>query len=29
MEYASGGEVFDYIVAQHRVKEPEASKFFH
>lgn len=28
MEYASGGELFDYIVTQHRVKEPEACKFF-
>ena len=29
MEYASGGEVFDYIVANHRVKEAEASRYFH
>ena len=27
-EFASGGELFDYIVAQQRVKEIEASKFF-
>lgn len=29
MEYAQGGEVFDYIVNCHRVKEPEACSFFH
>ena len=29
MEYASGGELFDYIVANQKVKEPEAAKFFH
>merc|ERR1719504_102517 len=29
MEYASGGELFDYIVANSRVKEREAAKFFH
>merc|ERR1719253_480037 len=29
MEYASGGELFDYIVANARVKELEACKFFH
>merc|ERR1719504_455966 len=29
MEYASGGELFDYIVAHSRVKELEACKFFH
>lgn len=29
MEYASGGELFEYIVNYHRVKEPEAAKFFH
>lgn len=29
MEYASGGELFDYIVQQTRVKEPEAVRFFH
>lgn len=28
MEYASGGELFDYIVAHSRVKEPESAKFF-
>lgn len=28
MEYASGGELFDYIVAKGRVKESEAAKFF-
>ena len=28
MEYASGGELFDYIVTNNRVKEPEACKFF-
>jgi 5'-AMP-activated protein kinase catalytic alpha subunit len=29
MECASGGELFDYIVAHTRVKEREASRFFH
>lgn len=29
MEYASGGELFDYIVASGRVQEPEACRFFH
>jgi len=29
MEYASGGELFDYIVANQRVKEAEACKFLH
>eukprot|EP00930_Biecheleria_cincta_P039584 TRINITY_DN2719_c2_g3_i3.p1 TRINITY_DN2719_c2_g3~~TRINITY_DN2719_c2_g3_i3.p1 ORF type:complete len:765 (+),score=108.40 TRINITY_DN2719_c2_g3_i3:436-2730(+) len=29
MEYASGGELFDYIVQSHRVPEPEACRFFH
>mmetsp|Transcript_73652 Transcript_73652/g.159357 ORF Transcript_73652/g.159357 Transcript_73652/m.159357 type:complete len:780 (-) Transcript_73652:189-2528(-) len=29
MEYASGGELFDYIVANGRVQEAEASRFFH
>lgn len=29
MEYASGGELFDYIVANARVQEPEACSFFH
>lgn len=28
MEYASGGELFDYIVARGRVKEADAVKFF-
>ena len=28
MEYASGGELFDYIVANKRVKENEARSFF-
>lgn len=28
MEYANGGELFDYIVANQRVKEREACKFF-
>ena len=28
MEYASGGELFDYIVKHQRVKEPEACRFF-
>lgn len=28
MEYASGGELFDYIVAKGRVPEPEACRFF-
>jgi len=29
MEYASGGELFDYIVANGRVQEAEAARFFH
>ena len=29
MEYAPGGELFDYIVKHSRVKEPLAQKFFH
>ena len=29
MEYAPGGELFDYIVTNQRVKEKEACKFFH
>ena len=29
MEYASGGELFDFIVKNQRVKEPLAVKFFH
>mmetsp|Transcript_39369 Transcript_39369/g.35059 ORF Transcript_39369/g.35059 Transcript_39369/m.35059 type:complete len:129 (-) Transcript_39369:2580-2966(-) len=28
MEYASGGEVFEYIVANNKIPEPEAAKFF-
>ena len=28
MEYASGGELFDYIVKYQKVKEPIACKFF-
>ena len=28
MEYASGGELFDYIVTNKRVKEGEARSFF-
>ncbi|RKO91219.1 kinase-like domain-containing protein, partial [Blyttiomyces helicus] len=28
MEYAAGGELFDYIVAHKRVKENEARSFF-
>ena len=28
MEYASGGELFEYIVANNRIKEKEACKFF-
>lgn len=28
MEYASGGELFEYIVAKGRIKEQEAAKFF-
>lgn len=29
MEFCPGGELFDHIVEQGRVKEPEASRFFH
>jgi serine/threonine protein kinase len=29
MEYASGGELFDYIVLKKRLQESEACKFFH
>ncbi len=28
MEYASGGELFDYIVTNGRIREPEACRFF-
>lgn len=28
IEYASGGELFDYIVKNQRLKEKEACKFF-
>jgi len=28
MEYAQGGELFDYIVQVQRVKEKEACRFF-
>ena len=28
MEYASGGELFDFIVKRKKLKEPEACKFF-
>ena len=28
MEHADGGELFDYIVAQHRLKDKEARKIF-
>lgn len=28
MEYANGGELFDYIVANKKVKDPEAKDFF-
>jgi 5'-AMP-activated protein kinase, catalytic alpha subunit len=28
MEYASGGELFDYIVSNSKLKEKEACKFF-
>lgn len=27
MEFAPGGELFDYIVKNKRLKEPEACKF--
>jgi len=28
MEYASGGELFDYIVTNSRLREKEACKYF-
>jgi len=28
MEYASGGELFDYIVKKQKLKEIEAGKFY-
>jgi hypothetical protein len=28
MEYAQGGELFDFIVARKRLKEGEACRFF-
>jgi 5'-AMP-activated protein kinase catalytic alpha subunit len=28
MEYASGGELFDYIVKKRRLSEPEACKYY-
>jgi hypothetical protein len=28
MEYASGGELFDYIVDQEQLEEEEAAKLF-
>ena len=28
MEYAKGGELFDYIVARTKIQEREASRFF-
>lgn len=28
MEYAPGGELFDYIVEKQRLKEPEACRFY-
>jgi 5'-AMP-activated protein kinase, catalytic alpha subunit len=29
MEYASGGELFDYIVKKRRLQDSEACRFFH
>ena len=29
MEYANKGELFDFIVQNQRVKEPQALQFFH
>ena len=28
MEYASGGELFDYIIKKQKVEEKEACRFF-
>lgn len=29
MEYARGGELFEYIVSHKRVREKEAARFMH
>ena len=29
MEFASGGELFDYIVKKRRLQDSEACRFFH
>jgi hypothetical protein len=29
MEYATGGELFDYIVSNTRIKDLEAARFFN
>lgn len=29
MEYASGGELFEYIVKKRRLQDNEACRFFH
>ena len=29
MEYAPGGELFDYIVKKRRISDSEACRFFH
>ena len=29
MEYAPGGELFDYIVKKRRLQDSEACRFFH
>jgi 5'-AMP-activated protein kinase catalytic alpha subunit len=29
MEYANGGELFDFIVSQQRLTEKSSCKFFH
>lgn len=29
MEYARGGELFEYIVSRKRVREKDAAKFLH